>query len=97
MPNTDGHIHLEKQLKSGIWDEYKADFKYRGYEALSYDNFCKIWRTSFPHVKIRAYKQVSGKILLSSQCNVRTRLTHFVCNCEWPSYVLILMLCTNLC
>jgi hypothetical protein len=61
MPNTDGHIHLEKQLKKGIWEEYKGDFQYQGRAFLSYDGFCKLWRNSFPHVKIRAYKQVSGE------------------------------------
>ena len=64
MPNTDGHIHLEKQHKIGIWEEYKADFEYRGYEVLSYNAFCKIWRDCFPHVKIRIYKQVSGNIIV---------------------------------
>mgnify|MGYP003386197547 CR=1 FL=1 len=65
MPNTDGHIHLEKQLKKGIWDEYVGDFEYRGRPALSYDSFCRIWRDSFPHVKIRTYKQVSGECAVS--------------------------------
>jgi hypothetical protein len=60
MPNTDGYIHLEKQLKKGIWEEYVGDFEYRGRAPLSYDAFCRIWRDSFPHVKIRNYKQVSG-------------------------------------
>jgi hypothetical protein len=69
MPNTDGHIHLEKQLKKGIWEEYKGDFEYRGRKHLSYDGFCKMWRESFPHVRIRAYKQVSGQILLLFSCH----------------------------
>jgi hypothetical protein len=61
MPNTDGHIHLEKQAKKGIWEEYCGDFEYRGRPPLSYGEFCRLWRDSFPHVKIRSYKQVSGK------------------------------------
>jgi hypothetical protein len=61
MPNTDGHIHLEKQLKKGIWEEYVGDFQHQDRQFLSYDGFCKLWRDSFPHVKIRAYKQVSGE------------------------------------
>jgi hypothetical protein len=60
MPNTDGEIHLEKQLKRGIWEEYVNDFEYRGRKSMSYKNFCMLWRKSFPHVKIRTYKQVSG-------------------------------------
>jgi len=65
MPNS-ADIHLEKQLKKGIWDEYTADFKFQGRPSFSYDAFCRIWRESFPHVKIRTYKQVSGKCPLSS-------------------------------
>jgi hypothetical protein len=60
MPNTDGEIHLEKQLKKSIWEEYVNDFEYRGRKFMSYEQFCKLWRDSFPHVKIRSYKQVSG-------------------------------------
>ena len=60
MPNPDGEIHLEKQLKRGIYEEYVDDFEYRGKKAMSYENFNKLWRESFPHVKIRKYKQVSG-------------------------------------
>jgi hypothetical protein len=62
MPNTDGHIHLEKQLKKGIWEEYRDDFVHHDRPYLSYNSFCQIWRDSFPHVRIRAYKQVSGKL-----------------------------------
>jgi len=60
MPNTDGEIHLEKQQKRVIWEEYVNDFAYRGRKSMSYENFCRQWRISFPHVKIRKYKQVSG-------------------------------------
>lgn len=66
MPNTDGDIHLEKQHKRGIWEEYEGEFLHRGLKPLCYDAFCKIWRDCFPHVKIRIYKQVSGKIYSQS-------------------------------
>jgi hypothetical protein len=61
MPNTNGEIHLEKQRKMSIWEEYAGDFEFQGRTHLSYDAFLKMWRDSFPHVKIRAYKQVSGE------------------------------------
>jgi hypothetical protein len=48
-------------LKKGIWEEYKGDFEYQRWKFLSYDGFLKLWRDSFPHVRIRAYKQVSGE------------------------------------
>jgi hypothetical protein len=60
VPNSDGQIHLEKQLKKDIWKEYVDDFEYRCRPSMSYTNFCKLWQSSFPHVKIREYKQVSG-------------------------------------
>lgn len=74
MPNTNGHIHLEKQHKKGIWEEYRGEFQYRGHEYLSYDVFCKIWRECFPHVKIRIYKQVSGTCVLCPRLNHHAQL-----------------------
>lgn len=61
MPNTDGEIHLEKQEKYAIWEEYKKDFEYNNRRYLSLPHFLKLWRTAFSHVKVRVYKQVSGK------------------------------------
>ncbi len=60
VPNSDGEIHLEKQQKKDIWQEYVDDFTYRGRQWMTYANFCKLWQSSFSHVKIREYKQVSG-------------------------------------
>ena len=60
MPNSDREIHLEKQEKKGIWEEYVNDFEYRGRQSMSYEHFNKLWRDCFPYVKIRKYKQVSG-------------------------------------
>lgn len=62
MPNTDGEVHLEKQEMMSIWREYKEDFEYRNRQPLSYKSFVRIWRDCFAHVKIRAYKQVSGEL-----------------------------------
>jgi hypothetical protein len=62
VPNTEKkEVHLEMQQKKGIWEEYVGDFQYRGHRFMSYDAFITLWREAFPHVKIRAYKQVSGK------------------------------------
>lgn len=61
IPNSDtGAIHLEKQHKKNIWEEYVGDCEYHEDPHLSYNSFLKIWRECFPHVKIRSYKQVSG-------------------------------------
>jgi hypothetical protein len=61
MPNTNGELHLEKQEMRSIWLEYFEDFEAKGRAPLCYQAFITLWRTAFPHVKIRAYKQVSGK------------------------------------
>ena len=61
VPNSDtGAIHLEKQHKKNIWEEYVGDCEYNRDHFLSYNSFLKLWRDCFPHVKIRSYKQVSG-------------------------------------
>ena len=61
-PTVMGKFILRSSTRAGYGtSEYKADFKYRGRAYLSYDAFCKLWQDPFPHVKIRAYKQVSGK------------------------------------
>jgi hypothetical protein len=61
QPNTHSEIHLEKQEKKSIYEEYKKDFEYQNRKPMSLSHFLKLWRDAFPHVKIRAYKQVSGK------------------------------------
>ena len=68
VPNSDGEIHLEKQQKKDIWQEYVDDFTYRGRQWMTYANFCKLWQSSFPHVKIREYKQVSGNKVFFTIC-----------------------------
>jgi hypothetical protein len=61
MPNCVGEIHLEKQHKKTIWAEYTADFIYHKRKPLSYSAFIKLWQECFSHVKIRTFKQVSGR------------------------------------
>ena len=63
QPNSNGIVNLEKQRKKSIWEEYKGDQEYKGRRAMSYDAFCKLWRISFPHVRIRVYKQVTGEVV----------------------------------
>lgn len=58
-PNS-SEIHLEHQSQKDIWKEYCGDMEVKG-ARISLSTFCKLWATSFPHVKIRKYKAVSGK------------------------------------
>ena len=72
VPNrSGGEIHLELVEKMEIWEEYVGTCTkvYRDDTYLSYQRFVKLWDQLFPHVKIRAYKQVSGK------CDTCTRLS----------------------
>lgn len=62
VPNSSsGEIHLEKQEKKSIFNEYKAIFDASGHSSVMYGRFTQLWSECFPHVKIRSYKQVSGK------------------------------------
>lgn len=53
-------IHLEKQPKGPIYEEYKDDMLARNDCYLSKSYFLQIWRKAFPYVKIREYKHVCG-------------------------------------
>ena len=62
VPNSGkGEIHLEKQEIKGIFNEYKEECSAYGRTHVLYGKFTQLWRECFPQVKIRAYKQVSGK------------------------------------
>jgi hypothetical protein len=54
-------IHLETSIKRDIWKEYALERQHDGKEFMSYQAFCELWATNFNHVKIREYKQVTGK------------------------------------
>jgi hypothetical protein len=68
-PNTHGEIHLDNVKIKDIYLEYKEEMEYLHFdstskacfEVLDPTAFATLWRTSFPHVKIRQYKAVSGK------------------------------------
>lgn len=62
--------HLELCTKQDIWELYKREiqieyqceqFDKGQQEYVTYDIFLSMWKTVFPYVKIRVYKQVSGK------------------------------------
>ena len=61
MPNTDGEIHLEPIQICEVYEEYVSDMTFLEEVPLSRSAFCNMWRGCFAHVKIRAYKAVSGK------------------------------------
>jgi hypothetical protein len=62
IPNSNGQIHLEKQERKSIYNEYAEDSKYFGRKYLTYSQFLDMWKRCFSHVKIRVYKQVTGTI-----------------------------------
>ena len=54
MPNSK-EIHLEYTTLLALYNKYKSECNYK---PLAYKQWQDIWDTLFPHVKIRAYKQV---------------------------------------
>ena len=60
QPNAK-QIHLEKQPKTPIYEEYVRDMKDQGCEAHSKSHFFRHWREAFPYVIIRVYKNVCGE------------------------------------
>ena len=72
IPNSD-EIHLEACEMREIWKEYKEDhivfFHRNESDLLSYATFLRLWSLAFDHVKVRQYKQVTGK------CDTCAKLT----------------------
>jgi len=61
QPNAD-EIHLDPVTKKEVYEEYKSDAFVNSHSAIySYSEFAKLWNSCFPKVKIREYKNVSGK------------------------------------
>lgn len=65
MPNLNGAIHLEACDYQDLYQEYVFDMtnfsKFDEY--LSYSKWREVWNDHFEHVKVREYKQVTGKCL----------------------------------
>jgi hypothetical protein len=52
-----------------VWNYYKSDpFVQSHDQVYSYDTFTRIWRDVFPKVKIREYKNVTGKCEICDAC-----------------------------
>ena len=63
MPNTQGEIHLEACDYSDLYEEYVFDMNnvHKTDEYLSYTKWREVWNDHFKHVRVREYKQVTGK------------------------------------
>lgn len=63
MPNTNGEIHLEACDYADLYEEYAIDMEnlYKEDKILSYSSWRKVWKLHFQHVRVREYKQVTGK------------------------------------
>ena len=68
-PNRD-EVHLESTTVVEIYSEYKTFAQSTFQNAASEAVFSKLWRTCFPHVKIRMCKAVDGK------CTTCASLSH---------------------
>ena len=64
MPNTDEEMHLEPCEMSAIYEEYVEFYKDDLNGVIDLKQFYNIWDSLFPHVKIRAFKAVTGILLI---------------------------------
>ena len=62
IPNSMGEIHLEPIFFKDVYAEYVIDLAETGLAMVGITTFVEVWKSCFPHVKIRKYKQVTGKI-----------------------------------
>ena len=69
MPNKK-EIHLDNEPIFKLYDRYKKQTIYH----LGYTQWRNIWTELFPHVKMREYKQVTGKCQC---CAILSRLRGF--------------------
>lgn len=63
QPNSD-EIHLDPGHLIDIYNEYKTDLNGDHEVPLDYKAWRQAWVSVFPHVSIRQYKSVSGKVYL---------------------------------
>lgn len=67
-PNAD-EIHIDVISQTEVFEEYKTDPYVLSHEKVySYNSFIKIWRDVFPKIKIREYKNVTGKCAVCDAC-----------------------------
>lgn len=72
VPNRD-EIHLEKMDIKSIWAAMLTELDVLGWDGgkVSYGSFLRLWKSQFPHVKVRKYKAVTGKC---QHCAILTEL-----------------------
>ena len=67
-PNAN-EIHIDHITHVEVFEEYKSDPYVNSHDKVyGYDAFVKIWREVFPKVKIRQYKNVTGKCAVCDAC-----------------------------
>ena len=68
QPNAN-EIHIDPITETEVWNEYRSDVFVQSHsEVYSYKSFTKIWRDVFPKVKMREYKNVTGKCEVCEAC-----------------------------
>lgn len=68
-------IHIDPIDKKELWNYYKSDTFVQSHDKVyGYETFTTIWNEVFPKVKIREYKNVTGKCEICDACkNLMTR------------------------
>ncbi len=68
QPNAN-EVHIDPIDIKEVWNLYKTDTVVASEEKVyGYEAFTKIWRDVFPKVKIREYKNVTGKCEVCDAC-----------------------------
>ena len=71
QPNS-SEIHLDPMDKNELHKEYEHESLLYNYKPVELSEFLRIWRKSFPHVKIRKYKSCTGKCRVCAELSVKT-------------------------
>ena len=61
VPNSHGELHLEPIERHEVHDEYKLDMDAYKLHSMSLSYFEQMWHMCFPYVRIREFKNVTGK------------------------------------
>ena len=73
MPNTPGLVHIDKIEKQEIYCMYVNEVRR---DCLTFSSWNKFWKRVFPNVKIRQWKNVTGKCEACAQINNGRLLAH---------------------
>ena len=70
QPTNAAEIHIDPIDEKEVWNYYKSDPFVQSHDKVyCYDTFTRIWRDVSPKVKIRQYKNITGKCEVCDACS----------------------------